>query len=63
MRLVSKTTGLEIPLGSEVDPGRRGIYRLSGQDPDKGIIFLFQEPGDGSPFPVKPDAIGAKFAA
>ena len=62
MRLVELETGREIKDGDEVELGRR-TYNLSGRDPKAGIVFLFDADRDGSPFHVKPSAIGAKFAA
>lgn len=62
MRLVKADNGQEIKPGDEIELNRR-TYHLSGLDPKAGIIFLFPASGDGSGFPVKPGAIGAKFAA
>lgn len=62
MRLLDRETGKEIAPGDQVELRNR-TYHYSGHDPKGQIIFLFPAEGDGSPFPVKPGAIGAKLAA
>jgi len=61
MRLVDKITGQEITPGTEVDPGKRGTFYLSGHDPNTKTLILFQEPGDGGPVYSTAAAIGAEW--